>query len=180
MNSPQGNDDGRPTAVAEPAASAVPITVEIDKALQGVVEKPHQREQATRAVLRVVTQMISHSGPLPPPEQLEGYSQVLPNAPERIVTMAEKEQSHRHLWERRALLFEFLSSILGSALGFLVSLGLMGCALYSATIGQPWLGAGFLTAAAFGMVTAFIRGRRPAEPEKPQKPPTSQKQKKRR
>ena len=38
----------------------------------------------------------SFAGPIPPPEILLSYEQVQPGLAERIVAMAEKEQSHRH------------------------------------------------------------------------------------
>ena len=37
-----------------------------------------------------------HSGPLPSPETLAAYADILPDAAERIMQMAEKEQSQQH------------------------------------------------------------------------------------
>jgi len=58
-------------------------------------------------VLTVVAQTISrevvHSGPLPPPQQLAAYNEVGEDFAERIVQMAEREQSHRHSIERRVV-----------------------------------------------------------------------------
>lgn len=42
-----------------------------------------------------------HSGPLPDPLSFRAYAEVLPDAPERIMRMAEKEQEHRHELERK-------------------------------------------------------------------------------
>jgi uncharacterized membrane protein len=36
-----------------------------------------------------------HSGPLPPPEDLAKYNMIVPDAAERILRMAEKQQAHR-------------------------------------------------------------------------------------
>jgi uncharacterized membrane protein len=47
-------------------------------------------------------QQYIHVGPLPSPEQLRIYEQVLPGAADRIVKMAEAQISHRHSIERRA------------------------------------------------------------------------------
>lgn len=38
----------------------------------------------------------SHRGPLPPASELRNYDLVLPGAAERILSMAEREQRHRH------------------------------------------------------------------------------------
>jgi uncharacterized membrane protein len=42
-----------------------------------------------------------HSGPLPPPDDFIIYESALPGSAERILAMAEKEQSHRHEIDRQ-------------------------------------------------------------------------------
>ncbi|HGS5470506.1 TPA: DUF2335 domain-containing protein [Vibrio diabolicus] len=44
-----------------------------------------------------------YSGPLPPPSMLEGYERVKYGFAERIVSMAEREQEHRHQLETRGV-----------------------------------------------------------------------------
>ncbi|MGC6485047.1 MAG: DUF2335 domain-containing protein [Candidatus Puniceispirillales bacterium] len=46
--------------------------------------------------------MSLFSGPLPPPQILEQYEECLPGAADRIMSRAEKEQSHRHWREKCA------------------------------------------------------------------------------
>lgn len=36
------------------------------------------------------------AGPLPPPEILLQYKKIIPDAPERLLALVEKEQAHRH------------------------------------------------------------------------------------
>ncbi|MDD3468421.1 MAG: DUF2335 domain-containing protein [Thermoguttaceae bacterium] len=43
-----------------------------------------------------ITQVQQYVGPLPPASELGVYEQILPGAAERILAMAEREQSHRH------------------------------------------------------------------------------------
>ncbi|WP_191117111.1 MULTISPECIES: DUF2335 domain-containing protein [Vibrio harveyi group] len=52
-----------------------------------------------------IEQAISqqYSGPLPPPSMLEGYDRVQFGFAERIVSMAEREQEHRHQLENRGV-----------------------------------------------------------------------------
>lgn len=54
---------------------------------------PDDKQEGAQQIL--ISQR-SHSGPLPDPQDLEQYNNVLPGAAERIVAMAEKEQAHRH------------------------------------------------------------------------------------
>lgn len=70
-----------------------------------------------------------YSGPLPHPDALERYEQIVPGAAERIISMAEKEMEHRHKNETMlsrnvvrttytSILFAFISVIILSGLVF--------------------------------------------------------------
>ena len=47
------------------------------------------------SVLQVSRVQTTFSGPLPPPEDFKKYNEVLPNAADRILSMAENEQKIR-------------------------------------------------------------------------------------
>lgn len=65
---------------------------------------------------------------LPSPEILEAYDTVMPGAGLRIVEMFEREQQHRHEWEKRALKVHQVSTILGQLLGFVIAVAIFGSA----------------------------------------------------
>ena len=76
-------------------------------------------------VSRVIHQeMTRHSGPLPAPETFSAYDKVLPGAAERILTMAEKAQSHRHEMERTHL--KLSAKMVARGQWFALLLGLAG------------------------------------------------------
>ena len=50
------------------------------------------QQQTSQQVVQVTEQF---SGPLPPPDVLERYNQVVPDAANRIIAMAEQETGHR-------------------------------------------------------------------------------------
>lgn len=64
-----------------------------------------QKSSENGSKVRVVEQAISqqYSGPLPPPKMLHDYDMVSAGFAERIVSMAEKEQGHRHSLEDTAV-----------------------------------------------------------------------------
>jgi uncharacterized membrane protein len=128
----------------------------------GPVLRPDRAADIKIAVSRAVeiVQTSSYRGPLPPPAHLRGYEKVLPGAAERILSMAEREQNHRHLWERRHLMWDGITSIAGLIFGWLLSLALAGGAVYCASIGQPWVAGALVGVSAFGGVVSLIRGRR--------------------
>lgn len=55
------------------------------------------QQQISQQVVHVTEQF---SGPLPPPDVLERYNQVTPEAANRIITMAEQETGHRRNMEQ--------------------------------------------------------------------------------
>ena len=64
---------------------------------------PDEQGAAVQATLRAITHSQSFSGPLPPPQVLQQYNAAHPDLANRIVQMAESEQTHRHLIESTAL-----------------------------------------------------------------------------
>ena len=53
-----------------------------------------QRLEEHPQVMHII-QRRTHQGPLPTPDDLAQYNQIIPNGAERIMAMAEKEQNHR-------------------------------------------------------------------------------------
>ena len=57
--------------------------------------KPSQQvKQQVKTSMQSIT-VSTHSGPLPPPESMRGYEEVVKGSAERILVMAEKEQENR-------------------------------------------------------------------------------------
>ncbi len=56
-------------------------------------------EQKVKQIVGIMQVQESFSGPIPHPIILKGYKELVPDAPERIMQMAEQEQQHRHLVE---------------------------------------------------------------------------------
>lgn len=102
------------------------------------------------------TEVRHHSGPLPTPEDLARYDQLIPGAAERIIVMAENEQRHRTSMEQATLVSDqrhreavlaaqeanargiFRSDLTGQLLGGAVALGCVGGAIFAVMNQQPW------------------------------------------
>lgn len=87
----------------------------------------------------------AYRGPLPDARQMEHYERVLPGASDRIVTMAESEEEHRHFIEKRGQILAAALPIFFVLLGavvFLASGSWAGVAL--AAVGLTPAGYGFL------------------------------------
>lgn len=68
------------------------------------------------------------SGPLPPSEELKAYAEISPQFPERIFSMAEKEQDHRHDLEKRRTGAQIWITGSGQIFGFVLALLIIGLA----------------------------------------------------
>jgi uncharacterized membrane protein len=162
---PSTQRDGNPsqTAFSSPSSDSsaenLPAVVrkEIDQELSQLEPQlgPQTRVHVRQSMVRIAHEVAEFSGPLPPPSYLREYDNIIAGAADRIISMAEAEQKHRHRWERSAL----NSTNAGLWFGFLIALGLVSGGIYSVYAGQPYVAGGFLTAGAIGMVPALIRGK---------------------
>ena len=78
--------------------------------------------------------LASYQGPLPPPDHLFAYNRAVPDAADRIIKMAECEQSHAHDMRRWIVAIESRNSIVGLFSALLVSLVSIGGGLYVASL----------------------------------------------
>ena len=81
---------------------------------------PPVQGQSNQVVHTRITQ-AQWQGPLPPPEALERFNQIIPNGADRIVAMAEAEQRHRANHESVALQARIREARRGQYAGVLLS-----------------------------------------------------------
>ena len=126
-----GQDNAEPENRAEPADTAA-IGGQSERAVYDDHLPPAPIERQTGII------QVERSAPLPTPDELQAYEEILPGAAERIFRMAEAEQSHRVNRENRELDLQgsaidyartgvanqFKIGIMGSVFGFV--LGLVG------------------------------------------------------
>lgn len=108
----------------------------------------------------VAARFSSLSGPLPPPNILEGYKQVQADFPERILSMAERRMAHDQQIENRQLdLAEadlhggMRRSSLGLASATVVSFAAIAGGAYATFLGHPTSGVPLM-----GGVIALLAG----------------------
>jgi uncharacterized membrane protein len=103
------------------------------------------------------TAEIAFEGPIPPPDMLHRYNQIIPNAAERILAMAENENRHRHDQDNKALeaniaaqryqldiantqsKLVFRSDLIGQILGWIISCACIAGSIYLTIIGWPYV-----------------------------------------
>ena len=142
-----------PSTQIQPESSAQGNDSDIPLGLPAEFEK--LPEETKTAVIKA----IYFKGPLPPPSVLRQYEEQFPGAGERILTMTEKEQTHRHNWDRQMLEYQGKEVQNGQMYGFVLgALAICGGA-FCAYIGQPVVAGILVGTTVVGIVTAFIQGR---------------------
>lgn len=140
-----------------PDAATVPPDVE----RTGRIVEPERLPDDVRArleqslgpdVVVVQGQHTVHSGPLPPPDVLRGYADLIPDAPQRFLAMAERSLEHGISTERRA----DDRAAKGLWMGFAALLFLIVGALAAVFVGNTAAVGIFLGTAAVGVIGRFL------------------------
>lgn len=120
---------------------------------------------------RAVRVQETWQGPIPPPAALDAFRQLVPDAPERILSMAEEEARIRrdqmqkdHDSENRtkeADVNKYHEDVRrGQFFAFIILLCVIGGAIWLAMNGHDGVAGGLVTIGAAGIVSAFIWGKR--------------------
>ena len=128
MSRDQESTPAETESAPDPAQTSAPsqeLTPEEQEQLQQLLERSGRDPQESQILL----QRMTVSGPLPPPQILEQYGEILPDAPQRIVTMAEKEQEHRHHVESNALQGQIALDRRGQRFGLTIGVSALAVAL---------------------------------------------------
>jgi len=108
------------------------------------------------AEMRIQAMMRSFSGPLPSPEALERYNQILPGAAERIITMAESQHHHRQGLEAHVIHSNVSAQKLGTVLGFIVAMTVVIGGMYLVHEGKSGEGLAAILTALASLVGVFL------------------------
>lgn len=122
------------------------------------VGEVHQPQWAQDPMI-VVAQSSAHSGPMPSPQTLAEYDQVVPGLAREIVDMAKAEQMHRHSMEDLVVRGEHDASRRGQKFGLAALVLLLLIAGYMVFEGSAEAAAWLLSATVVGVVGVFVTGR---------------------
>lgn len=102
---------------------------------------------------------MAHSGPLPDPESLARYNEIIPNGADRIMKMAENQQGHRFDIERKVVKGTNNQTTRGQWFALIIALILIGAAIFFGINKQPELAKSILITTLIGVVGLFISGK---------------------
>jgi len=98
-------------------------------------------------------------GPLPPPQQLERFNEIVPGAADRLIRMAEKQQDHRIETEKLVIKSQLTQSGRGQIFGLVIGLSGMALAAFLGYLDMAGPAAAVGAATVTGLAIAFIHGK---------------------
>lgn len=120
---------------------------------------------ATQPIVR--HQMYQHSGPLPDPASLDRYNQIVPDAAERIIKMAELNADHLRKMEMLAINAEIednrarhREAETGQYAGILSVFVAFATAAYALYLGHTGVAGTICSVTVGGLVAVFVTGRK--------------------
>jgi uncharacterized membrane protein len=104
-------------------------------------------------------EQTSFSGPVPPPELLQGYERIEKGLASRIVAMAEENGRHIRFMEKASILGTIFETLVGQLFGFGIALAFLYGGVHLSMNGHPVYGLLTSTSVLLGLVGVFIHGR---------------------
>lgn len=109
-------------------------------------------------VAKVTQQVTAYRGPVPPPQLLREYDEVVPGAADRILAMAEMQTMHRVDLEATVVKGDSRRSWVGLWLGFALCLGVLVAGVAVCFGGSPTAGAAIITTTIVSLAGIFVYG----------------------
>lgn len=158
VNSTQNEDKSHPDLKAKEEIS---LPEDFKTILTDPEIPNHKKEKIIKALIGVtIREASSFSGPIPPPEILRGYNEIVSNGAERIMAMAEKQSNHRMQLEDLVIREELRQSRVGQIFGFILGIVGLGLATLLAILGHEVIAGIFGTTIILGLVTVFVLGKK--------------------
>lgn len=138
-------------------------------------EVVHILEKLEPEEKELISTMISYSGPLPPPEYLRGYAEVMEDAPKRIFGWVEDQQAHRHSMEKEHLSNSFRIHNRGMLFGLIITMLFMAMGFTLIIMDKEVIGITLMAPFIITLATLIITRTRGNEREKENLPDDSEK-----
>ena len=154
------DDEQRSRASKDGSAGVEHAGAEIASDVGG--QPPLQDSVSPDVVISQSLEVTSRQGPIPAPDDLRQYEQVLPGLADRIVKMAESQINHQQRIEKEHFEFGARRSLAGLLAGFLISVFFLCAAVWLVLADHDTAGIILGSVDLVGLVTVFVLGRREA------------------
>ena len=117
---------------------------------------PNDTQEAL--VRLVAVQRESYAGPIPHPSILRQFNEIIPNGADRIMSMSEKQTSHRIDMERNVITANNRDSFIGLIIAGILGVSGIFLGAWLFAIGNNFGGAALTGGTLFSLVSTFITG----------------------
>jgi uncharacterized membrane protein len=144
--------------------SGLPKTINFPPELRQILEQipEPEREKVGGVIAALIIKQTTSSfrSPIPPPDILQGYNDIIPDGANRILVMTEEQSKHRIAIEKDVINAQMQESSRGQIIGFI--LGILGLviATYLGINGHDWLAGTIATTTIISLVTIFVLGKK--------------------
>ena len=116
------------------------------------------RRKKLLTLLSIKSHTSIFSSPIPPPEILKGYNEIIPDGADRILKMVERQSEHRISLENNVIIRQQKQSGAGQIMGFVLSLVLIGASVFLGINGHDVLAATLGGATIVALASVFVIG----------------------
>lgn len=144
-----------------------PEKTQLTEAIARIIDNDLPTEQKTQQISQIIRiSRESFSGPIPHPKIAKEYQELIPDAPERIFTMAEKEQQHRIEVENEMLAQNKKNitnsknaNLISQIFAFILILILIGTGILLTLLGHQIVGTTIFGSTILGVAGVFVTGK---------------------
>lgn len=155
-----GNGDETTNELSQKIAEQIEFVVEQDPELSGKIPPGLvERLSQNKAIIAQFSRTEQFQGPFPHPQILEQYNKVLPGAAERVFTLTENEQTHRHSIQNTAVTGAISRDRRGQWMGYTITLAVLAIAVFFAYKGNTAFAGTLITVDLVALAAIFVSGR---------------------
>lgn len=118
------------------------------------------QEEVAQELLTGGYRSMTYSGPIPHPQLLREFNDVIPDGANRIMIMAEKQSEHRRNLEEKIVNANNRDSLLGIIFALVIALVIIGSGTFLLFNDKEVSGMGLLLSGIGTFITVFIVGKR--------------------
>ncbi|HET7699396.1 MAG TPA: DUF2335 domain-containing protein [Candidatus Limnocylindria bacterium] len=158
----------RPSAPERPRADETSVA---DKTTTAPAPPPETTSPPPEQILELVAKLSAarYRGPLPPPEILQGYDQLVPGSAKRIFDIFERQADHRMSLEQKVVGSDIQRSWAGLAAGTVITLAIVWLAAQLVENGNTLAAAALAALDISSLAGVFVYGTRERRLERERK-----------
>lgn len=132
-----------------------------------MVPQPHPREPQQSSLTQIQAEFFA--GPIPPPSYLARYNDIVPNGADRIISMAERQSSHRESLEAMVVKGNVQNQRLGSIFAFIICVLAISGGFWLIDSGKSAAGLAAILAPLAGVIAVFFYSKKEQRVERTKK-----------